>query len=73
MKRVLCIIVLISTVWSKIDWDVDGMLKDNRINPEKFREFFGLQKDREKSIETYVPDSEVYAGNRRSYLKWFDV
>ena len=44
MKKIVCLIVLIVGVHSFIDFDLDGFLKDNRIDPDKFRWFFGIKR-----------------------------
>ena len=48
MKKIVCLIVLIVGVHSFIDFDLDGFLKDNLIDPEKFRSFFGIKRKGKK-------------------------
>lgn len=49
MKKIVCLFVLIIGVHSFIDFDLDGFLKDNKIDPEMFRWFFGLKRKEKKS------------------------
>ena len=48
MKKIVCLIVLIVGVHAFIDFDLDGFLKDNKIDPVKFRRFFGLNRQESK-------------------------
>ena len=64
MKKIVCLIVLIVGVHSFIDFDLDGFLKDNRIDPDWFRLFFGLErkgkkkeKSKDENFEYNVPDN----------------